>query len=79
MFGGKIIRDIKDKPNGGFPPIFLCKNIQDMDIAKKTDPPVRGFKEPKNAVLSMKDILEKRRNTNFNTQVEPISTSFIPL
>lgn len=49
-----------DVPNGGFPPIILCKPItrekEKEELIKK-----RQFSMPKTTV-SIKNILEKRRN-----------------
>jgi hypothetical protein len=51
--------NIKTKPSGGFPPIFIC------DFNKKKeeiDSKIRGFsKEDEKIVASLKDIMGERR------------------
>ena len=59
QFGGGMMRDyneIKDKPNGGFPPIYLLSknDIEKFTINK------REFATVKNSI-SIKDILKNRK------------------
>lgn len=68
MFGGKILRDVANRPTGGFPPIFLCENdtsthhqSSNKEIAKREFSPVSM--PTKSPLLLMKDILNKRRVT----------------
>lgn len=65
QFGGS-----QDKPDGGFPPIFLCtdkdQSEEDINILKKTneeekEKTKREFKVNKSAV-KIKDILEERKD-----------------
>lgn len=49
-----------NKPNGGFPPIYLCKTqVSDMKI-RQDDKTKREYETHKTTV-SIKSILEKRR------------------
>ena len=51
-----------DKPTGGFPPIILCDKLKQKEMIDKSDEKVkREFKTNKNTV-SIKSIMEKRRN-----------------
>ena len=46
-----------DKPNGGFPPIFECKNKDDNNTTNKSTK-IREFVPVKSAI-SIKDIMKK--------------------
>jgi len=46
-----------DKPNGGFPPIYECKNKEDDET--KTITKIREFAPVKSAI-SIKDIMKKK-------------------
>ena len=47
-----------DKPNGGFPPIFECKNKDDNNTTNKSTK-IREFVPVKSAI-SIKDIMKKK-------------------
>jgi hypothetical protein len=52
----------ENKPNGGFPPIYICSSQEEKDGKGNEDEKVkREFKSNKTAV-SIKSILEKRRD-----------------
>ena len=54
--------DSKPKPNGGFPPIYYCKNVDDTDeISDDSDNKARQYISHKNSV-SIKDIIDKRKS-----------------
>ena len=63
--GGKIERNLKDHPTGGFPPIYLCdspmseenKKIIKREFSSKVDNEL-------SPIISMKEILAKRRINN---------------
>ena len=57
---GKSNSDL-DKPKGGFPPIYFCKKEDKINNTKKEEPVKREF-EPNTSNVSIKDILEKRKN-----------------
>lgn len=70
MFGGKILRDVVNRPTGGFPPIYLCDNLKNNKepneiMTKREYSSTNQSSKP--PLLLMKDILAKRRNTNVNT------------
>ena len=46
-----------DKPNGGFPPIYECKNKEEDE--NKTINKIREFAHVKSAI-SIKDIMKKK-------------------
>lgn len=46
-------------PDGGFPPIFICEQSSGQDIEENKN---REYSKHKNAI-SIKQIMEKRRNT----------------
>jgi hypothetical protein len=50
---------LKNRPTGGFPPIFSCKK----EIVKESDNiKTRGFTaDEKKTIVSMKDIIDERR------------------
>lgn len=54
------------EPYGGFPPIYICKNIKSDDdiymLIKKNKKTQRGYETQKSSV-NIKDIIEKRKNT----------------
>jgi hypothetical protein len=52
----------QNSPNGGFPPIYLCKGKPE-ETTEKDDATKREFKTHKTAV-SIKSILEKRRKAS---------------
>lgn len=49
----------QDKPNGGFPPIILCKERESVSISEN-DSKAREFESPKESV-SIQTIMDKRR------------------
>jgi hypothetical protein len=67
LHGGK-----QDIPTGGFPPIYMCTNVNKVDQDKTSDDDntkdsdkntlKRGFDVTKGNIVSIQNILEKRRN-----------------
>jgi len=56
--GGQV--DIKSKATGSFPPIYLATK-EDMEKEKEMDKN-RGFAKPNKTAVSLKEIMEKRRD-----------------
>lgn len=56
MSGGQ---NDNNKPDGGFPPIYLCDSSQILEEEQNKN---REYSAPKSAV-SIKDILNKRRDS----------------
>ena len=60
---------MKDKPNGGFPPLKICQKNKDSEdinntnilLNQKKDIKKREYVKTKNTV-SIKEIIEKRKN-----------------
>ena len=50
-----------DKPNGGFPPIFICKKQKDDIQINKNDQKTKREYETHKTTISIKSILDKRR------------------
>ena len=51
-----------DIPNGGFPPIYLCKLIKNNDPFKSDNKKQKREYETHKTAVSIKSILEKRRD-----------------
>jgi len=59
--------EVKNRPTGGFPPIYVCENIssdEDLSLFKDEPSRERKYATHKNTV-SIKDIMEKRKVTPF--------------
>jgi len=50
-----------NKPNGGFPPIYICKKQKDDMKLSKTDEKTKREYETHKTTISIKSILDKRR------------------
>lgn len=55
----RIVKENENIPNGGFPPINLCEN----NIIVEEQSGNREYSLPPQLTVSIKDILNKRKNT----------------
>ena len=76
MKGGKIERNIKDHPTGGFPPIYFCDTTLDENENKnkiiRREFSSKIDKVELSPIISMKEILAKRR---INSTTEDIKST----
>jgi len=66
QFGGaqtqaQAENDKTDRPTGGFPPIYVCDEIDKQELVESEENKKREYTTNKTAV-SIKKIMEKRRN-----------------
>lgn len=61
LFGGTKTNTLKNQPHGGFPPIFPCNEQDEDDSEIKTDQEKRGYTTVNKNIVSIQNILEKRR------------------
>ena len=65
LYGGQLNESLKNIPHGGFPPIIKCKIVEETndtdDTSSDEDIEKRGFDPAKKNIISIQDILERRR------------------
>lgn len=61
-YGGGV--NIKEIPHGGFPSILICKSDEKDETISDEEKDIRGFVSMNSNVVSIQNILEKRRKIN---------------
>lgn len=56
--------NIKEVPHGGFPPIMICESGEKEETTSDEEKDIRGFVPMNSNVVSIQNILEKRRKIN---------------
>ena len=59
--GGNLDKQLKDIPHGGFPPISPCKEEFEESGENESDKEKRGYSSTNTNIVSIQNILEKRR------------------